>query len=79
MKREKLPLDFYIEIGLYEEKESLHGTPSHFFSNRHFRDVLLSKGYSVKYVEYVGGHNFICWRGSLSDGLIYLIGKPNFK
>jgi len=77
VKREKLPLDFYIEIGLYEGKESLHGLPSHFFSNRHFRDVLLSKGYSVKYVEYVGGHNFICWRGSLADGLIYLIGKPS--
>ncbi len=77
VKREKLPLDFYIEIGLYEGKESLHGQPSHFFSNRHFRDVLLSKGYSLKYVEYVGGHNFICWRGSLDDGLIYLIGNPS--
>ena len=74
MKREKLPLDFYLEIGAYEGKEALHGSPSHFFSNRHFRDVLLSKGYSVKYVEFIGGHNFICWRGTLADGLIYLIG-----
>ena len=74
MKREKLTLDFYIEIGVYESKEALHGSPSHFFSNRHFRDVLMSKGYSVKYMEFIGGHNFICWRGSLADGLIYLIG-----
>jgi len=77
VKREKLPLVFYLEVGYYEGKESLHGAPSHFFSNRHFRDVLLSKGYSVKYVEFVGGHDFICWRGSLADGLIYLIGKPS--
>ena len=75
VKNEKLSLEFYLEVGLYDSKEKLHGQPSLFFSNRHFRDVLLSKGYSVKYVEYVGGHDFICWRGSLADGLIYLIGK----
>jgi enterochelin esterase family protein len=75
VKREKLPLDFYIEIGVYEVKEALHGLPSHFFSNRHFRDVLLSKGYTVKYVEFIGGHDFICWRGTLADGLMYLIGN----
>ena len=75
VKREKLPLDFYIEIGVYEVKEALHGLPSHFFSNRHFRDVLLSKGYTVKYVEFIGGHDFICWRGTLADGLMYLIGE----
>ena len=75
MKREKLPLDFYIEIGVYETREALHGLPSHFFSNRHFRDVLLSKGYTVKYVEFIGGHDFICWRGTLADALVYLIGS----
>jgi enterochelin esterase family protein len=75
VKSEKLPLDFYLEVGLYESREKLHGQPTLFFSNRHFRDVLISKGYSVKYVEYTGGHDFICWRGSLADGLIYLIGK----
>jgi enterochelin esterase family protein len=75
VKREKLPLDFYIEIGVYEAREALHGLPSHFFSNRHFRDVLLSKGYTVKYVEFIGGQDFICWRGTLADGLMYLIGN----
>jgi enterochelin esterase-like enzyme len=75
MKKDKLPLEFYIEIGVYEGTEALHGAPSHFFSNRYFQDVILSKGYPVKYVEYIGGHDFICWRGSLANGLIYLIGK----
>jgi len=27
------------------------------------------------YVEFLGGHDFVCWRGSIADGLIYLIGK----
>ncbi|MFW9901913.1 MAG: alpha/beta hydrolase [Candidatus Thorarchaeota archaeon] len=76
VKEERLPLDFYLEVGIYESREKLHGQPTHFYSNRHFRDVLLSKGYSVKYVEYTGGHDFICLRGSLADALIYLIGNP---
>ncbi len=75
VKSEKLPLDFYIEVGVYEGRETICGGPSFFFSNRHFRDVLLSKGYTVKYVEFIGGHDFICWRGTLADGLIYLIGN----
>jgi enterochelin esterase family protein len=75
VKEEKVPLDFYLEVGIYESREKLHGQPTLFFSNRYFRDVLLSKGYSVKYVEYAGGHDIICWRGSLADGLIYFIGK----
>jgi enterochelin esterase family protein len=77
VKREKLPLDFYIEIGVYEPRDAIYGGPSHFFSNRHFRDVLLSKGYTVKYVEFIGGHDFICWRGTLADALMYLIGNQS--
>jgi len=76
VKKEKLPLEFYLEVGIYESREKLHGQPTLFFSNQHFRDVLLSKGYSVKYVEYAGGHDIICWRGSLADGLLYFIGNP---
>ena len=30
---------------------------------------------TVKYVEFIGGHDFICWRGTLADGLMYLIGN----
>ena len=68
---EKLPLKFYLDVGVLEETD-----PSKLFNaNRHFRNVLLTKGYPVSYVEYLGGHDFICWRGSIADGLIYLIGK----
>jgi enterochelin esterase-like enzyme len=33
----------------------------------------------VTYSEYSGGHDMICWRGSLADGLIALLGKQEGK
>ena len=62
---------FVLEVGLNEG-----GRPSTVIVNRHFRNVLLAKGYEiVKYDEYNGGHEYLNWRGSLGDGLIALIGK----
>ena len=43
--------------------------------NRHLRDVLTLKGYEVHYSEFNGGHDYICWRGSLADGLLRLVGN----
>jgi enterochelin esterase family protein len=45
--------------------------------HRHTRDLLLTKGYSVNYHEYTGGYDYVCWRGSLADGLIALAGAGN--
>jgi len=42
--------------------------------NRHVRNILRLKGYQVHYAEFSGGHDYICWRGTLADGLIALIG-----
>lgn len=65
------PIRFFIEIGLNE-----NGRPSMVIVNRHFRDVLLARGYEiVRYNEFNGGHEYLNWRGSLADGLIALIGK----
>ena len=62
---------FFIECGLNEG-----GRPSMVITNRHFRDVLLAKGYEiVKYDEFNGGHETLNWRGSLTDALIALIEK----
>jgi len=68
---EKKAIRFFIEIGLNEG-----GRPSMVIVNRHFRDVLLAKGYEiVRYDEFNGGHEILNWRGSLADALIALVGQ----
>ncbi|MHA2268960.1 MAG: alpha/beta hydrolase-fold protein [Promethearchaeota archaeon] len=70
---ERLPLKFYLDVGVLEE-----ASPSGIFkANRNFHKVLQEKGYPVHYTEFLGGHDLICFRGSIADGLIYLIGKKN--
>ena len=44
-------------------------------TNRHLRDVLIAKGYSVQYQEFNGNHTYVNWRGSFGDGLVSLIGS----
>jgi enterochelin esterase family protein len=73
-KSARLPVRFYLEAGLLEVNE----TPSLLHENRHLRDVLEAKGYEVTYSEFNGRHDAICWRGSLSQGLIALL-APSSK
>ncbi len=63
----RLPLRFYLDVGLMEPDAQLS-------SNRRLRDVLRAKGYLVRYVEYNGAHDYISWRGLLGDGLAWLAG-----
>jgi len=72
----KLPVRFYLEAGLLESvlKPGL-GTVSSLAANRHLRDVLVAKGYTVHYREFNGGHDYVNWRGTLADGLLLLIGR----
>lgn len=72
----KLPVRFYLEAGLLESVwvPGL-GAVSLLAANRHLRDVLLAKGYTVHYREYNGGHDYINWRGTLADGLLLLLGE----
>lgn len=67
----RLPLRFYCEVGLLERSGGIDMVGC----NRHMRDVLLLKGYEVHYAEFNGGHTYLCWRGSLADGLLRLIGS----
>jgi len=73
----RLPIRFYMNAGSFEAE--FWGGPASVAgileSNRHMRDVLLAKGYEVHYQEFVGGHDYLSWRGLLADGLIALIGK----
>ena len=66
----KLPIEFSLSVGLREAKARI--TPHQLVVNRHMRDVLRAKGYSVHYVETDGGHNHESWRATLADGLLAL-------
>ncbi len=57
-----------MEVGLYDAGASMLGT------KRALRDILQIKRYEVDYREFNGGHSYVNWRGSLSDGLISLLG-----
>jgi enterochelin esterase-like enzyme len=69
----RVPVRFYLEAGLLERG----GTVDLLASNRHMRNVLEAKGYEVHYSEFNGGHTYVCWRGSLAQGLLALMGKKN--
>jgi enterochelin esterase-like enzyme len=67
---EPRPGRFWLTIGALEGEDRPGGGPSGLESNRRLRDVLTAKGCDVAYSEYAGGHDYVCWRGSLSDGLL---------
>lgn len=73
-ERERLPVRWYMEVGLLEQMRQ-GDVPTMVEANRALRDVLAAKGYDVRYGEYNGGHDFACWRGSIADGLIHLLGS----
>lgn len=69
-----LPLRWYMDTGIFESQASNILPTTLNAANQHLRDVLLLKGYDVHYREYVGGHDYAWWRGTLADGLIVLLG-----
>jgi enterochelin esterase-like enzyme len=69
----KLPLRFYLDAGAFEFDSN--GTGGGILeTSRDMRDVLLARGYEVRYQQFVGGHDYLSWRGTLADGLMDLIG-----
>ncbi|MGA3238024.1 MAG: enterochelin esterase [Bryobacteraceae bacterium] len=65
----KLPLRFYLEVGLME------GYAMQIEANRRMRDVLAGQGYEIGYGEYDGGHSFLNWSGGTANGLLFLMGS----
>jgi enterochelin esterase-like enzyme len=63
----KLPVRFYLDAGSWETTGTL-------LTNRQFRDLLGAMAYPVTYREYIGGHEHLMWRSTLSDGLKALSG-----
>jgi enterochelin esterase-like enzyme len=68
----KLPLRFYLEAGLMEDKP--RDGVSLLTANRHLRTVLRARGNSIEYREFNGGHSILNWRGSFADGVLALFG-----
>ena len=68
-KSKKLPIQFYMDIGLYDAGASMLGM------NREFRSVLELKGYDLDYNEFKGGHSYLNWKQTLSNGIISIFGK----
>jgi len=67
------PVRFYMDAGS-AEFNATGGGDSILFCTRTLRDVLRAKGYEVHFQEFVGGHDYLSWRGTLADGLIALVG-----
>ena len=71
---DRLPVRFSLEIGSLESSIIDYDPMS---AHRRMRDVLVSKGYTVDYHEYTGGHDMVCWRGSLVNRLLSLHPRPD--
>jgi len=67
------PVRFYLDAGS-AEFNATGGGDAILFCTRTLRDVLRAKGYEVHFQEFVGGHDYLSWRGTLADGLIALMG-----
>jgi enterochelin esterase family protein len=68
---------FYLEVGGGETRVA-GGVASLLDANRHLRDVLLKKGYSVAYEEVPGAlHEFDHWRSKFGDGVVSLTSRWN--
>ena len=70
----RLPIRFYLEAGRRESLAAPGAGLSLLAASRHFRDVLVAKGYPVAYSEFEGGHDYACWPDGLRSGLSYLLG-----
>lgn len=66
-KSQKLPIQFSLDIGSLETA-ALDYDPMG--AHDKFRDVLEKKGYIVDYEEYIGGHDMVCWRGTIVNRLL---------
>ncbi len=69
------PLRFYLDVGALELGPRDAG-PNQVVANRHLRDVLRARGHAPHYAEYAGGHEYLCWQGTLADGLLALLQRP---
>ena len=73
VRRLRRAIRFYLEAGIFEN--TYH--PSVLIANRHLRDVLLAKGYRIRYEEFAGHHSTVNFRGSLATALMFVLGESH--
>jgi len=80
LTEQRVPVRLYLEYGLYERMSNAERPIDQLVldegitvANRHFRDVLIAKGYDVTFRETGTAHENIHWRATLADGLIALL------
>jgi enterochelin esterase family protein len=69
----RLPVRFVLSIGRFETAPIPSRDPSMLTATRHLRDVLLAKGYDVRFRELSSGHEQLAWRATLGPALIQLL------
>ena len=74
----KISVKFYLDVGTYDiSSKSFRLLPL----NREFRDLLMRKGYAIRYAEYHEGHSWGNWRAHTGDILktLYPYNTANVK
>jgi len=69
----RVPVRFYIDAGVLEQRVG-DETGSIFLTSQALSKALQDKGYVATFQPVAGGHDDVVWRGTLSDGLIELLG-----
>ena len=71
----KLPIRFSLTVGRFEWQHKYPNMPSPLQSNRHMRDVLSAKGYTLAYKELPAGDELFSVAVALPDSLSFLLNK----
>jgi enterochelin esterase family protein len=71
----KVPVEFWLQVGNLETAQMLDGGPTQLTANQHMRDTLQTKGCSVSYQEYSGGHDVSSLEFPLAQALIEILGR----
>jgi enterochelin esterase family protein len=64
---------FSLEVGRMENRPEGNDGTTLLASNRHLRDVLQAKGYTVHYAEVYADHDPVHWRRMLPDALMFTL------
>lgn len=76
-----VPTDFYLDVGVRETQENVRHREdvlqrvSQIEGVRKFRDALLERGHTVRYLEFEGGHECAAWQRTLEGALKWAL--PN--